>query len=109
MRKKSTSAAVNYSSLLVLFSCIGLAHDMLLYYRAAADNDVTVIHDDRLTFGDGALRLIEDDGKRISVRLGDGCPLLLLMIADACFYAARLGDSVAVDEVDVFSSNIFGE
>ena len=78
---------------------------MRLYYCAAADNDVAVVHNDRLALGNRALRLVEDELERISVRLGDGCPLLLLMVADACLHAARLRDSVAVDKVDVFGGD----
>lgn len=78
---------------------------MLLYYCAAADNDVAVVHNDRLALGDRTLRLFEDKLERVSVGLGDGCPLLLLMVANACLHAARLRDSVAVDEVDVFGGD----
>ena len=31
------------------------------------------------------------------------------MVADACFHAARFGDSVAVDKVDVLGCNVFGK
>lgn len=79
---------------------------MRLYYCAAADNDVAVVHNDRLALGNRALRLVEDKLERISVRLGYCCPLLLLMVANACLHAARLRDSVAVDEVDVFGGDV---
>mgnify|MGYP004509889491 CR=1 FL=1 len=77
-----------------------------LYYRAAADNDVAVVHNDRLALGNRALRLVEDELEGISIGLDDGCPLLLLMVTDACLDAARLCDSVAVDEVDVFGGDV---
>lgn len=79
---------------------------MRLYYCAAADNDVVVVHNDRLPLSYRTLRLVEDELERISVRLGYCCPLLLLMVADACLHAARLRDSVAVDEVDVFGGDV---
>ena len=77
-----------------------------LYYRAAADNDVAVVHNDRLALGNRALRLVEGELEGISIGLSDGGPLLLLMVTDACLHAARLCDSVAVDEVDVFGGDV---
>ena len=81
----------------------------VLYDCAAADNYVTVIHYHGLAFGNSALRLVENELQSICVRLGNSCPLLLLMVADACFHTTRFGDSVAVDEVDILGCNIFGE
>lgn len=81
----------------------------VLYDCAAADNYVTVIHYHGLAFGNSALRLIKNKLQGICVRLGNGCPLLLLVVADACFHAARFGNSIAVDEVDILGCNIFCE
>lgn len=79
----------------------------VLYDCAAADNYVTVIHNNGLAFGDSALRIVENELQSICVRLGNSCPLLLLMVTDACFHTARFGDSVAVDKVDVLGCNVF--
>ena len=78
----------------------------VLYDCAAADNYVTVIHNNGLAFGDSALRIVENELQSICVRLGNSCPLLLLMVTDACFHTARFGDSVAVDKVDVLGCNV---
>ena len=61
----------------------------VLYDCAAADNYVTIIHNNGLAFGDSALRLVENELQSICVRLGNSCPLLLLMVTDACFHTSQ--------------------
>ena len=69
----------------------------VLYDCAAADNYVTVIHNNGLAFGDSALRIVENELQSICVRLGNSCPLLLLMVTDACF--TRRGSVIASQSI----------
>ena len=76
---------------------------------AATDNHVAVVHNHCLSLGNSSLWLVEFDVERVVIWLGYSSPLLGMVVANACLHAAGLGDTLAVDKIDIRGCEGAGE
>ena len=76
---------------------------------ATADNHVAVVHNHCLSLGNSSLGFVEDNLQRVVIWLGYSGPLLGMVVANTRLHTAGLGDTLAVDKIDIRGCEGAGE